>query len=177
MKLSAPTFTAFTLALLMGAQGLAASEPPDGYRTAEFGMSSEEVEDALEAGGVAATNREETPDGDIILDGHLKDDTDTGVRFVFPNGRDELALIVEFRPDNPDFSAARDELADRYGQPWPEEMTEEWYERLKPNMPDDAGELAVWGGNAPERSRFVRLWEFDDYLSIEYLDTELLNGN
>ena len=176
MKLAVRPLSAMTLTLLLGSQSLLAGEAVDGYRSAQFGMNSEEVKEALDASNVAKTNREETEDGDLILDGHLKDDKETGVRFVFPGGRDELALVVEFHPENPSFEAAQAELEERFGDPWPEEMTEEWFERLKQSMPDSARDLAIWGGEAPHRSRFVRLWDLEDYLSIEYLDTELLNG-
>lgn len=176
MKLAVRSLTAATLTLLLGTQSLMAGEAVDGYRAAQFGMSTEEVRNALDASNVVKTNREETADGDVILDGHLKEDEETGVRFVFPGGRNELALVVEFRPEDPSFEAAQAELRERFGAPWPDEMTEEWFARLKEGMPEGASDLAVWGGNAPHRSRFVRLWEFEDYLTIEYLDTELLNG-
>ena len=153
-----------------------AEQPLDGYRGAEFGMSVEELRASLDTDDIVTTNYEETPAGDVIIDGHLKEDENTGVRYVFPGGRDELALVVEFRPDTTEADALKADLSERYGEPWAEDMSEAWYEQLKHDMPNGVESLMVWGGDAPHRSRFVRLWAFDDYLSVEYLDTELLQG-
>lgn len=155
-----------------------ASEGPSGYRSADFGMSSEAVLERLEQDQVVNVSVQETEDNDIIIDGELaaEDQPVTDLRYVFPAGRDQLALVVAFHPHVEDYAGVKAELEARYGKPWEEEMAEWWFEQLKDGMPEEPGSLTVWGGDGSEgreRGRFVRLWAFEDYLSVEYLDTQL----
>ncbi|PMR74610.1 hypothetical protein [Billgrantia endophytica] len=160
----------------MAAEGL--REDPSGYRGAEFGMSSEAVLARLEADSVINVSVEETEAGDLIIDGELRVDgePETDVRYVFPDGRDQLALVVAFHPQVDDFAGVKERLEARYGQPWEGEMADWWFEQLKDGMPEEPASLTVWGGGGNElreRGRFVRLWAFEDHVSVEYLDTRL----
>lgn len=163
---------------LATASAAAVAAGPDGYRSADFGMSSEAVMERLEADGIVNVSVQETDDGDVIIDGELQaeGEPDTDVRYVFPDGNDQLALVVAFHPQVEDYATVKEQLEARYGQPWAEEMAEWWFEQLKDGMPEQPQSLDVWGGEGEEvteRGRFVRLWSFDDYLSVEYLDTQL----
>ena len=167
-----------TALMLAAASAAAAAEGVTGYRSADFGMSSEAVLERLEQDRVVNVSVQETEDNDIIIDGELQaeGEPDTDLRYVFPAGRDQLALVVAFHPHVEDYASVKVELESRYGQPWAEEMTEWWFEQLKEGMPEEPGSLTVWGGDDGEggqRGRFVRLWSFEDYLSVEYLDTQL----
>ncbi len=179
---SKPRFTGLAGAMLAGMllaiPSLHAEQVPNGYRSAEFGMSSEEVKAKLEEDRVVETSVEKSPDGDLIIDGHLADpgEEETGVRYVFPAGSDRLALVVEFHPDADAVGRVQDALEQRFGEPWTEDLAGWWFEQLKDDMPAEARLLVVWGGGADSRNRFVRLWVFEDYLSVEYLDTALLSG-
>ena len=165
------------LALSM-AGSASASESPSGFGSADFGMSSEAVLERLEQDQVVNVSVQETEDNDVIIDGELQaeDQPVTDLRYVFPAGRDQLALVVAFHPHVEDYDSVKAELEARYGKPWEEEMAEWWFEQLKEGMPEEPGSLTVWGGDGNEdreRGRFVRLWSFEDYLSVEYLDTQM----
>ncbi|MCE8021781.1 hypothetical protein HOP51_16920 [Halomonas sp. MCCC 1A11036] len=167
------------LALAWAGVSAAAQGGPSGYRSAEFGMSSAEVIAYLENDGVAGIEMNETEDGDLLLDAELQapDEPETDLRYVFPAGGDQLALVVAFHPDVTDYPRVRERLEAQYGQPWEAEMTEWWFEQLKADMPQEPNSLTMWGGDGGEgheRGRLVRLWSFEDYLSVEYLDTRLL---
>lgn len=149
----------------------------DGYQTAKFGMSPEEVVSTFKDDGVTETQRTETEDGDLIIDGYqiFGGDEETGLRYVFPSGGKELALVVEFFPSVDMVAQVQGTLKGRYGEPWEREMTNWWFDQLRPTMPPGVQELHVWGPNLREGDeRFVRLWVFDDYLSVEYLDLQRL---
>ncbi|MGM0782632.1 MAG: hypothetical protein ACQEUM_00815 [Pseudomonadota bacterium] len=158
--------------------GALAAEGPTGYRSAEFGMSYQEVMSALGNDDVVVNlSVEETEDGDRIIDGELQADEapETDLRYVFPAGGDELALVVTFHPDVAEREEVIARLESNHGDPWDEEMAEWWFEQLQEGMPEPPQSLMVWGGSGDEtaqRGRFVRLWTFDDYLSVEYLDTQ-----
>ncbi|RCV88904.1 hypothetical protein [Billgrantia montanilacus] len=163
---------------LSTASGAMASESPTGYRSADFGMSSEVVLERLEQDQVVNVSVQETEDNDLIIDGELQAENEpaTDLRYVFPEGRDQLALVVAFHPNVEDYASVKAELEARYGKPWEEEMAEWWFEQLQDGMPETPNSLTVWGGDgdeARERGRFVRLWSFEDYLSVEYLDTQM----
>jgi len=155
-----------------------AESGPDGYRSAEFGMSFEAVMAALEDDeGVVNLTVSETDDGDVLIDGELRADdaAPADLRYVFPAGSDALALVLNFYSDVAQRDALVARLTSRHGQPWEEEMAEWWFEQLKAGMPEPPQSLMVWGGDGDEtaqRGRLVRLWTFADYLSVEYLDTQ-----
>lgn len=173
--------TGLLTALALSTAGAAvAAEGPSGYRSADFGMSAEAVMERLEADSIVNVSVQEIGDGDVIIDGELQaeGEPDTDVRYVFPGGNDQLALVVAFHPQVEDYASVKEQLEARYGQPWAEEMAEWWFEQLKDGMPEEPQSLSVWGGEGEEmteRGRFVRLWSFDDYLSVEYLDTRLFH--
>lgn len=160
-----------------------AAEEPKGYRGAELGMSYDQVMAELES-DAAVINLEafETEEADRLIDAELQapDEPETDLRYVFPAGGDQLALVVAFHPDVMDYPLVRERLEAQYGQPWEAEMTEWWFEQLKAGMPQEPNSLTMWGGDGGdggegrERGRLVRLWSFEDYLSVEYLDTRLL---
>lgn len=165
--------------VLAAASAAAAAEGITGYRSAEFGMSSEAVMARLEDDGVVNVSTVETDEGDLIIDGELQvaEGPVTDLRYVFPAGSDQLALVVAFHPDVEDHVVVKEALVARHGQPWGDEMTEWWFEQLKQDMPQPPLSLTMWGGEGSElqeRGRFVRLWAFEDYLSVEYLDTQRL---
>ena len=162
---------------LLLAPGAFAADTMDGYRSAQFGMSADEVKSAVEDDGVTIVTVHETDDGDTLLDGHLDDDTETGIRYVFPEGRDQLALVVKFHPDHNDPAPLVERLKADHGEPWADDMAEQWFEQLREDMPEGVRDLTVWGGGEGARERFVRLWVFEDYLSVEYLDINLLRGS
>ncbi len=170
----------FMALALTAASAVAAAEGIMGYRSAEFGMSSEAVLASLESDEIAKVDTLETDDQDLIVDAELQgaDGAVTDVRYVFPAGSDRLALVVTFHPDVADHAEIKEQLVSRYGQPWGEQLAEWWFEQLKEGMPEPPNSLSVWGGGENEqhdRGRFVRLWVFDDYLSVEYLDTSLFH--
>ncbi|MGR2738743.1 hypothetical protein ACUY1T_09860 [Billgrantia sp. Q4P2] len=177
---SAALFGGLLASLALAWAGAAtAAQGPDGYRSAEFGMSSEEVMAHLDSDGVADVEIRQTEDDDLIIDGELQVDgePETDLRYVFPAGSDRLALVVAFHPNVEDYAIVKARLEAEYGQPWEAEMAEWWFEQLKAGMPQEPDSLTVWGGDGSEgreRGRFVRLWAFEDYLSVEYLDTRLL---
>jgi hypothetical protein len=164
--------------LLLGAQPAWAGESLNGYRSAEFGMSVEQVRARLEGDGVTTAQVYETDDGDVIIDGRLAGDAgrETDVRYVFPGDRNQLALVLEFHPDSDDLRAVQARLEQSHGSPWAEDLAEKWFEQLKPGMPEGVRGLMVWGGGENGRNRFIRLWIFDDYLSVEYLHLGLLDS-
>lgn len=153
-----------------------AGDTMDGYRSAQFGMSADEVRSVVEDDGVIITTTEETADGDKLLDGYVDDDTEAGIRYVFPEGRDQLALVVKFHPDHDDPGPLVERLQADHGEPWEDDMAEQWFEQLRDDMPEGVRNLTVWGGDEGARERFIRLWVFEDYLSVEYLDINLLRG-
>ncbi|WP_111414468.1 hypothetical protein [Billgrantia lactosivorans] len=176
--LQASAWLGGSLAALAFSAALAA-EGPAGYRSAELGMAFDEVMAELERdAAVVNFTASETEDGDRLIDGELDavDEPQTDLRYVFPAGSDALALVVAFHPEVTDYPRVRERLEERYGQPWEAEMTEWWFEQLKGGMPQEPSSLTVWGGDGSEdteRGRFVRLWSFEDYLTVEYLDTQL----
>ncbi|MCE8017105.1 hypothetical protein HOP62_13585 [Halomonas sp. MCCC 1A17488] len=176
--LQASAWLGGSLATLAFSAALAA-EGPAGYRSADFGMAFDEVMTELERdAAVANLSVSETEDGDRLIDGELQDEAapQTDLRYVFPAGSDALALVVAFHPEVEDYVTVKAQLEARYGQPWEAEMTEWWFEQLKGGMPQEPSSLTVWGGDGSEdteRGRFVRLWSFEDYLTVEYLDTQL----
>ncbi|MGQ4880682.1 hypothetical protein ACOJCM_19125 [Billgrantia sp. LNSP4103-1] len=172
----ASTWLGGGLAALVFSAALAA-DAPTGYRSAEFGMSSEEVMAVLERDAVTQVEAQETEAGDLIIDGELlaQDEPETDLRYVFPAGSDQLALVVSFHPDVAQRERIVEQLVASHGEPWAEEMSAWWYEQLQGDMPETPQSLMVWGGEgdeATQRGRFVRLWTFEDYLSVEYLDTQ-----
>lgn len=175
----AARFGAFLTALLLATSGPAvAAGGPEGYRGADFGMSYEDV--MAELGSDEAVVKlavDETEEGDRLIDGQLlaEEEPETDLRYVFPAGSDELALVVTFHPEVEDRETVVERLKARHGEPWEAEMADWWFEQLKAGMPASPESLMVWGGDGDEgqqRGRFVRLWTFDDYLSVEYLDTQ-----
>ncbi|MFW3616847.1 hypothetical protein [Billgrantia antri] len=172
----ASTWLVGSLAAMMFTAALAA-EGPSGYRSAEFGMSHQEVMARIAADGVSEIEVRETAEGDLLVDGELQtpDASATDLRYVFPAGSDQLALVVAFHPDVAQRERILGELAAEYGEPWKEEMAAWWFAQLAGDMPETPQSLEVWGGEGQgtsQRGRFVRLWTFDDYLSVEYLDTQ-----
>ncbi|KAA0010282.1 hypothetical protein F0A17_17585 [Billgrantia pellis] len=150
-----------------------AAEGPTGYRSAEFGMSSQEVMAVLENDGVTGIEVHETDEGDRLIDGELQDET--ALRYVFPAGDDALALVVAFHHDVAERERVIERLVANHGEPWEEEMAAWWFEQLQGERPETPQSLMVWSGDGDEmahRGRFVRLWTFEDYLSVEYLDTQ-----
>jgi hypothetical protein len=164
---------ALGVGVLFAAQTTLAGEPLSGYRSAEFGMSADQVTARLEQDGVVDTQAYRTEDGDLIIDGRLQAEPETDLRYVFPAGRDRLALILEFHPDS-DAAAVQARLEQEHGAPWAEDLANRWFEELKDTMPEGVQRLVVWGGGDAARDRFIRLWVFDDYLSVEYLHMGLL---
>jgi hypothetical protein len=164
--------------LLLSVDTAGAGESLNGYRSAEFGMSVEQVRARLEGDGVTTARIYETDDGDLIIDGRLAGEAgrETDVRYVFPGGHGQLALVLEFHPDSDDVQTVQARLEQSHGSPWAEEQAEKWFEQLRPGMPEGVRGLVVWGGGENGRNRFIRLWIFDDYLSVEYLHLGLLDS-
>lgn len=165
--------------LLVGAvsSGSVIGDEVDGYQEAKFGMSPSEVVNTFEDDGVTKTQRTETDNGDLIIDGYhyFAGEEETGLRYVFPQGSDGLALVVEFFPSVDLVGPVQGRLTGRYGDPWSQEMADWWLDQLRSTMPADVQELYVWGPELSDgKEQFVRLWVFEDYLSVEYLDLERL---
>lgn len=134
----AALFGGLLTALALAVAGpAAAAETMTGYRSADFGMTSEAVMARLEEDGVVNVSVVETDEGDLIIDGELQaaDEPETDLRYVFPSGRDRLALVVAFYPEVEDFDRVKAQLEARYGQPWETEMADWWFEQLKEDMP------------------------------------------
>lgn len=169
-----------SILLLAGALLLAPhiviADPVTGYRSAQFGMSAEEVRATLDGDGITVTTEHKTDAGDTLIDGHLSDNSAVGIRYVFPAGHDQLALVVTFHPELGRPGPVKQRLQAKYGNAWADDMAEQWFEQLHEGMPDGVQDLMVWGGAEGNRTRFVRLWVFEDYLSVEYLDMALLQG-
>lgn len=163
--------------LLLAAQAALAAPAITGYGSAEFGMTPEAVRERLAEDGVVVVSETRTPEGDLLVDGELGGvaAVATDLRYVFPAPGDRLALVVAFHPEVADHAVVKAQLEARYGTPWAAEMTEWWFEQLQAGMPEPPLALTAWGGEASQRHRFVRLWAFDDYLSVEYLDTSLFH--
>ena len=170
-------------ALLLVAGAALAAPTITGYGSAEFGMSPDEVRERLAVDGVTDVSEEQTADGDLLIDGRLggapadgAPAVETDLRYVFPAGSEQLALVVAFHPEVADQAAVKERLTAEYGQPWEEEMAEWWLEQLAEGMPATPLAFTAWGGDEQQRDRFVRLWTFEEYLTVEYLDTGLLSG-
>ncbi|PWV76727.1 hypothetical protein [Halomonas sp. A11-A] len=165
-------------ALLLVAGAALAAPAITGYGSVELGMSPDEVRERLAADGVTEVTEEQTADGDLLIDGRLggAPAVETDLRYVFPAGSDRLALVVAFHPEVADQAAVKEQLTAEYGQPWEEEMAEWWLEQLAEGMPATPLGFSAWGGDEQQRNRFVRLWTFEEYLTVEYLDTRLLSG-
>ncbi|WP_444989349.1 hypothetical protein [Halomonas mongoliensis] len=175
-------------ALLLVAGAALAAPTITGYGSAEFGMSPDEVRERLIEDGVTDVSEEQTADGDLLIDGRLGGTplggtplggdpaVETDLRYVFPAGSDQLALVVAFHPDVDDHPAVKEQLTAEYGQPWGEEMAEWWLEQLAEGMPTPPLAFTAWGGDEQQRDRFVRLWTFEEYLTVEYLDNRRLSG-
>jgi len=165
-------------ALLLAAGAALAAPAITGYGSVELGMSPDEVRERLVADGVAEVTEEQTAAGDLLIDGRLGGDSavETDLRYVFPAGSERLALVVAFHPEVADHAAVKAQLMDEYGQPWADEMAEWWQGQLAEGMPSAPLDFAAWGGDEQQRHRFVRLWTFEEYLTVETLDTRLLSG-
>jgi hypothetical protein len=170
-------------ALLLVAGTALAAEGITGYGSAELGMSPEQVRERLAQDGVTEVTEARTDDGDLVIDGRLGGApaagapvVETDLRYVFPAGSDRLALVVAFHPEVEDHAEVKAQLMAEYGQPWEEEMADWWLEQLAEGMPQPPVALTAWGGGEAQRDRFVRLWTFEEYLSVETLDTRLLAG-
>lgn len=165
-------------ALLLVAGAALAAPTITGYGSAEFGMSPDEVRERLIEDGVTDVSEEQTADGDLLIDGRLGGDpaVETDLRYVFPAGSEQLALVVAFHPEVDDHPAVKERLTAEYGQPWGEEMAEWWLEQLAEGMPATPLAFTAWGGDEQQRDRFVRLWTFEEYLTVEYLDNRRLSG-
>lgn len=168
-------FGKLTIAVALVWAGAAAAHSPDGFRGATFGMSSEAVAALLADEGMINIERRQTAEDDLIIDAELGGEPNIDLRYVFPAGHDALALVVAFYPSAAELARIEAELEAEYGPPWEAEMSEWWLEQLKHDMPETPRGLTVWGGGEGEqqRNRFVRLWSFEDYLTVEYLDTTL----
>ncbi|CAM3481581.1 hypothetical protein [Halomonas lysinitropha] len=157
----------------------AAAQGPEGYRSADFGMSYDTVmAELVDDDAVVNLSDVGSDEGDRIVNAQLKanDEPETDLRYVFPAGSEQLALVVAFYPHVEDRDTVTQRLEERFGEPWQEDMAQWWFEQLKAGMPQEPSSLMVWGGEGDEaetRGRFTRLWTFDDYLSVEYLDTRL----
>ncbi|MBE0489007.1 MAG: hypothetical protein IBX53_07985 [Halomonas sp.] len=166
-------------ALLLVTGAALAAPAITGYGSAELGMSPEQVRERLADDGIVEVTEARTDDGDLIIDGRLGGGTpavETDLRYVFPAGSERLALVVAFHPEVADRAVVKERLMAEYGQPWEEEMAEWWLEQLADGMPATPLDFSAWGGDEQQRDRFVRLWTFEDYLTVEYLDTRLLSG-
>jgi hypothetical protein len=175
-------FGALAPVLLLVSGAALAAPGITGYGSAEFGMSPDEVRERLAEDGVTEVTEEQTADGDLLIDGRLGGNpvggapaVETDLRYVFPAGSERLALVVAFHPEVADHATVKADLKAAYGQPWEEEMAEWWLEQLATGMPETPLDFTAWGGDEQQRYRFVRLWTFADYLSVEYLDTRLLS--
>lgn len=170
-------------ALLLVAGAALTAPAITGYGSAEFGMTPDEVRERLAEDGVTDLSEEQTADGDLLIDGRLggapaagAPAVETDLRYVFPAGSERLALVVAFHPEVEDHAAVKAQLTAEYGQPWEEEMAEWWLDQLAEGMPATPLGFSAWGGDEQQRHRFVRLWTFEEYLTVEYLDTGLLSG-
>jgi len=165
-------------ALLLVAGTAMAAPTITGYGGVALGMSPDQVRERLAEEGVTDIAEEQTAEGDLLIDGRLGGDpmVETDLRYVFPAGSDRLALVVAFHPEVADHAAVKAQLEAAYGQPWEEEMADWWLEQLASGMPEPPLGLAAWGGDEQQRHRFVRLWTFEEYLTVETLDTRLLSG-
>jgi plastocyanin len=154
-----------------------------GYGDLRFGMSVDEVLAKLSGHQIDFSEAYETSDGDLIIDGRVSADAEkrgglaspgTDLRFVFPAQHQQLALVLEFHPEADLLDAVQARLASALGEPWAEELAGQVFERLKDTMPAGVEDLIIWGGGEQSRQHLVRLWVYDDYLSVEYLDLGLL---
>ncbi|MGJ7462267.1 hypothetical protein ACR80S_14305 [Halomonas sp. MA07-2] len=168
--------------MLIGGTALAAPAIT-GYGSVELGMSPDEVRERLTGDGVTEVTEAQTADGDLLIDGRLGGSpapgdpaVETDLRYVFPAGSERLALVVAFHPEVADHAAVKAELTAQYGKPWEEEIAEWWLEQLADGMPETPLGFSAWGGDEQQRHRFVRLWTFEEYLTVETLDTRLLSG-
>ncbi|MFO8045546.1 MAG: hypothetical protein R6U30_06710 [Halomonas sp.] len=175
-------FGGLVSALLLVSGAAMATPSIEGFRSAAFGMSPDEVRERLADDDIVAVSEEQTAEGDLIIDARLEGDpasgepaVETDLRYVFPADSEQLALVVAFYPEVADHAAVKAELEAAYGQPWEEEMAEWWLEQLAEGMPATPLGFSAWGGDETQRHRFVRLWRFEDYLSVEYLDTRLFS--
>jgi hypothetical protein len=174
-------FPALLLTLLLGGAVVAASAAqPDvwqGYRGAHFGMTAEQVQTSFAADGIELVERSTSEDGDLILDARRGEgDAATDVRYIFPAGNGQLALVIEFLGDKDELEQQKKRLVSLYGEPWAPELAAWMMSQMGDERPQGAQELFAWGGGAGHRNRFVRLWVHEEHLSVEYLDARLLSG-
>lgn len=147
----------------------------NGFLSARFGMSAEEVLAALKADGVQIDSDKPTSGGHQIR-GQRKGRLATNkLIYLIPEQSKKLALVIEFY-DSPDYHKQvledlREQLGDDLGAEIADMMIAQSGEKLPPGLK----ELTLWAVTAGDSNLLVRLMRFDNYLAVERIDTKLMS--
>jgi hypothetical protein len=157
--------------------GAAATEV-DGYLGARFGMTAEQVAGVLEHDGIVQTGTETFDDGDHLIRAERdRGWVETDLLYVFPGGRDRLALVIEFFPGGTNVEAVEADITERHGEPLSTEMAGLARTHMADSLPPGVEDLTLWV--TPDRGpgRFIRMMAFTDHIAVEYLSSALMAGS
>ena len=166
------------LALLLVPAAVSAAqdkEGRDGFLSARFGMSPEEVLAALKADGVRIDS-DQTKNGARQIRGKREGElTTNSLIYVIPETSNKLAMVIEFY-DSPKYhkrvlEGLREQLGDDLGA----EIAEMTMAQAAGAFPPGLKELTLWAITAGDSNLLVRLMRFDNYLAVERLDAKLMS--
>ncbi len=163
---------------LLLCHGVMAEPQLDGYLSARFNMTAEQVSSVLSNDNISI-NSNETTDGDHLIFGQLQRSwITTDLLYVFPANSNHLALVIEVFPGMVDSKPVRDELVKQLGQPSSERFPDSVLKQLQTDnlIPNGVTELTVWTMNTGGIDRETRLMMMDKYVRVEYIDNDLMAG-
>ena len=147
----------------------------NGFLSARFGMSADEVLVALKADGVQIGS-DKTKNGARQIRGKRKGKLTTNkLIYVIPEDSNKLALAIEFY-DSPDFhEQVLADLREQLGEELGSGIADMTLAQAEGQFPAGIKELTLWAITAGDSNLLVRLMRFDDYLAVERLDAKLMS--
>ncbi|MDM8546121.1 plastocyanin/azurin family copper-binding protein [Candidatus Venteria ishoeyi] len=144
----------------------------NGYLSAAFGMSWQQVKEAIAKDDLKLVNAE---DAEIIKAKRDRGFITTDISYVIPKQTGKLALIVEFYPGVLSENPIVNELEKQLGSPLGKDATAEVLKQIKDDLPPGVTALTLWAWEVDNQDRFIRLLKFDDHIAVEYLAPALLS--
>ena len=167
-----------TLFALLNISHVLAETQLNGFLSAQFGMSAEEVQANFKTDEVIFSSSEITDNDHLIYAQRKQDWITSELLYVFPAGSDRLALVIEIFPGLLDTTPIRKELTEKLGQPSSENYPEPVLNHMQESnvIPAGVNQLTVWNVTAEDIDREARIMGLNEYVRVEYIDNDLMAG-
>ena len=172
-------FTILTAAIiLINATNAFAEAKLNGFMSAQFGMSAEEVQANFKNDEVIFSSSETTDNDHLIYAQRKQAWITSELLYVFPAGSDRLALVIEIFPGLLDTSPIRKELTEKLGKPTSDNYPEPVLIHMQESnvIPEGVNQLAVWNITTDGIDREARMMSLNEYVRVEYIDNNLMAG-